>query len=369
MDKRGFLKTAALPIVAQAASSVLWSDALAQTGTPGNTTGGPTQRIVEANGIRINIAEQGTGPLVVLCHGFPECWYSWRHQVTALAAAGFHAVAPDMRGYGKSDRPETIDQYSIFHLVGDLVGVLDALGAKTAVVVGHDVGASVAWQAAQMRPDRVRAVVGLSVPFRPRGKVRPTSAMPRTADAQFYQLYFQEPGLAEGELENDARAAVRNMLFGASGDGVAAARLAAASGAVGASLGMVPRGGRFLRGPGAPAQLPPWLSEADVDFYASEFTRTGFRGALNYYRNFDRNWEIQAALAGAPVTTSALYVAGDRDFIVSFPGMDQLLPNLKRFVPALQGIRMIPGCGHWTQQERPAEVNAALLEFLGSLPA
>src|SRR6476620_299323 len=137
MDKRGFLKAAALPIVAQAASSVLWSDALAQTGPPGNTTGGPTQRIVEANGIRINIAEQGTGPLVVLCHGFPECWYSWRHQVTALAAAGFHAVAPDMRGYGKSDRPETIDQYSIFHLVGDMVGLLDALDAKTAVIVGH----------------------------------------------------------------------------------------------------------------------------------------------------------------------------------------------------------------------------------------
>src|SRR5450631_2410172 len=211
---------------------------------------GPTQRIIESNGIRLNIAEQGSGPLVLLCHGFPESWYSWRHQLTALAAAGFHAVAPDMRGYGKSDRPEAIDQYSIVHLVGDLVGVLDALDAKTAVVVGHDVGASVAWQAAQMRPDRVRAVVGLSVPVRPRGKVRPTSAMPRTSDAQFYQLYFQEPGLAETELESDPRATIRNMLFGASGDGVAAARSAAGSGGAGASLGMVPRGGRFLQGPG-----------------------------------------------------------------------------------------------------------------------
>src|SRR6266404_4654990 len=160
---------------------------------------GPVQRIIESNGIRLNIAEQGNGPPVILCHGFPESWYSWRHQLTALAAAGFHAVAPDMRGYGKTDRPEAIDQYTIFHLVGDLVGVLDALDAKSAIVVGHDVGASVAWQAAQMRPDRVRAVVGLSAPFRPRAKMRPTSAMPRTADAEFYMLYFQEPGVAEAE--------------------------------------------------------------------------------------------------------------------------------------------------------------------------
>src|ERR671925_86022 len=154
-------------------------------------------RIVETNGIRMHVAEQGIGPLVVLCHGFPETWYSWRHQLGALAAAGFHALAPDMRGYGRSDRPEATDQYTLFHLVGDLIGVLDALDAKSAVVVGHDVGASVAWQAAQMRPDRVRAVVGLSVPFRPRGKARPTSAMPRTADAEFYMLYFQQPGAAE----------------------------------------------------------------------------------------------------------------------------------------------------------------------------
>jgi pimeloyl-ACP methyl ester carboxylesterase len=338
-----------------------------------DTSSGPTQRIVEANGVRINIAEQGTGPLVVLCHGFPESWYSWRHQLAALAGAGFHAVAPDMRGYGKSDRPEAIDQYTIFHLVGDLIGVIDAMGAKSAVVVGHDVGASVAWQAAQIRPDRVRAVAGLSVPFRARGNVRPTTAMPRTANAQFYQLYFQDPGVAEAEFESDPRAAIRNMLFAASGDGVAAGRAAAATASGGgnaeAGPGMVPLGGRFMRGAGAPAQLPAWLSEADVDFYAREFKRSGFRGPLYYYRNADRNWEIQASLAGAPVTVPALYVAGDRDFTVSFPGMEQHLLNFKRFVPALQRNQMLPGCGHWTQQERPAEVNAALIAFLGSLPA
>ncbi len=150
--------------------------------------------MIETNGIRLNVAEQGEGPVVLLCHGFPESWYSWRHQIGALAAAGFHAVAPDMRGYGKSDAPKAIDQYTLFHLVGDMVGLLDALEAKTAVIVGHDLGARVAWQAAQMRPDRFRGVVGLSVPFYPRGKVRPTSAMPRTENAEFYQLYFQEPG-------------------------------------------------------------------------------------------------------------------------------------------------------------------------------
>jgi len=326
-----------------------------------------TQRMIESNGIRLNIAEQGKGPLVLLCHGFPESWYSWRHQIGALATAGFRAVAPDMRGYGKSDAPEAIDQYTIFHLVGDLVGLLDALEAPTAVIVGHDWGASIAWQAARLRPDRFRAVVALSVPFRPRGPVRPTSVMPQTADAQFYQLYFQNPGVAEAELERDPRATVRNMLYGASGDG-AAARAAAASRGAAPSIGMVPRGGGMMQGPGAPATLPAWLSEADIDFYAGEFKRSGFRGPLNYYRNIDRNWELTAAFADVKVNVPALYVAGDRDMVVSFPGTDQLLANLKQFVPALRNIQMLPGCGHWTQQERPGEVSAAIIDFVRGLP-
>ena len=327
----------------------------------------PTQRMIASNGIRLNIAEQGEGPPVLLCHGFPESWYSWRHQLAALAAAGFHAVAPDMRGYGKSDAPEAIDQYTIFHLVGDLVGVLDALKAPTAVIVGHDWGATVAWQAARLRPDRFRAVACLSVPYRPRSEARPTSVMPRTADAQFYQLYFQEPGIAEAELERDPRITVRNMLYFASGEGAAAIRAAASSGPV-PNIGMVPKDGGFLRGPGAPATLPAWLSESDIDFYAGEFKRSGFRGPLNYYRNVDRNWELMAAFAGAPVTVPALSVAGDRDMVVAFPGTEQRLANLKQFVPALRGIQMLPGCGHWTQQERPSEVNAAILDFVRSLP-
>jgi pimeloyl-ACP methyl ester carboxylesterase len=319
-----------------------------------------THRTVTANGIKLHLAEQGEGPLVVLCHGFPESWYSWRHQLAALSAAGFHAVAPDMRGYGGSDRPDAIDQYSLLHLVGDVVGLLDALGAEHAVIAGHDWGAPVAWHAALLRPDRFRAVIGLSVPFRPRGPVPPTSVMPQRDDAQFYQLYFQTPGLAEAELERNPRETIVKLLFAASGD---VPRRGTGQG----DVGMVPRSGGFLTGMPSPAALPAWLTQADVDFYAGEFARTGFRGGLNWYRNIDRNWELLAPFAGAKVNVPALYIAGDRDLVVAFPGMDRLIPNLKNYVPHLRNTIMLPGCGHWTQQERAAEVSAAMIGFLRQL--
>jgi len=320
-----------------------------------------THRIVEPNGIRMHIAEQGSGPLVLLCHGFPESWYSWRHQLPALAAAGYHAVAPDMRGYGRTDQPEDIAKYTLFHMVGDMVGLLDALGERSCVIVGHDWGAPVAWSAAQMRPDRFRAVIGLSVPFRPRGSVRPTTVMPKTADASFYMLYFQEPGVAEAELERDPRSTIRRVLYWGSGD---SPRPTARVGA--GNVGMVPRGGTFLSGVEVPATLP-WLTEADIDVYAGEFTRTGFRGGLNWDRNVDRNWELLAPWAGASVTVPALYVARDRDLVLGFGGTDKLLASLKQLVPNLRQTLILPGCGHWTQQERPAELNAAVLEFLSAL--
>ncbi len=321
-----------------------------------------THRFVETNGIRMHLAEAGAGPLVVLCHGFPESWYSWRHQLRALAQAGFHAVAPDQRGYGQTDKPEAIDQYTLFHLSGDMVALLDALGAPTAVIAGHDWGAPVAWHAALLRPDRFRAVIALSVPYRPRGAARPTTVMPQTPDAIFYQLYFQEPGVAEAELERDPRATVRSVLFWGSGDAPGAAR-APGSG----NVGMVPRTGGFLSARPIPAALPTWLTEADIDFYASEFRRTGFRGGLNWYRNIDRNWELLAPWTGAKVTVPALYMAGDRDLVVAFRGMDQLLPALTQFVPRLEETIMLPGCGHWTQQERPNDVNVAMIRFLNAL--
>jgi pimeloyl-ACP methyl ester carboxylesterase len=298
-----------------------------------------------------------------MCHGFPESWYSWRHQIRALADAGFHAVAPDMRGYGQTDAPAEIERYTLFDLVGDLVGLLDALGVESAVVAGHDWGAPVAWHAGLLRPDRFRAVIALSVPFRPRGITRPTSVMPQTDDAMFYQLYFQTPGVAEEELGRDPRSTIQRLLYSASGEGAASR---AAIGSVG-SVGMVPRSGGLLTQTLAPRGLPSWLTEADLEFYTAEFTRVGFRGGLNWYRNIDRNWELLAPFAGARVMVPALYVAGDRDLVVRFAGMDQLIPNLPRFVPNLRRTIMLSGCGHWTQQERPAEVNAAMLEFLKSL--
>ena len=323
-----------------------------------------THRTIEANGIRIHLAEAGEGPLVVLCHGFPESWYSWRWQLRALAEAGFRAIAPDMRGYGQTDRPDDIEKYTLLHLVGDMVGVVAALGAERAVIAGHDWGAPVAWHAALLRPDIFRGVVGLSVPFRPRGAVRPTIVMPQTEHLWFYQLYFQKPGVAEAELERDGRGTVRRLLYSGSGD----APRWADNVAGGEAVGMVPRSGGFLTRMTEPAELPAWLTEADIDFYAGVFAETGFRGGLNWYRNIDRNWELLAPFAGARVTVPALYVAGDRDLVVAFPGADKLIANLKTFVPELSRTIMLPGCGHWTQQERASEVNAALLQFLRDLP-
>ncbi len=321
-----------------------------------------THRSIESNGIHLHIAEQGAGQLVLMCHGFPESWYSWRHQMQALAEAGFHAVAPDMRGYGQSDRPAAIDQYSLFHLVGDMVGVLDALEEERAVVVGHDWGAPVAWHCALLRPDRFRAVAGLSVPYRPRGSVAPTSVMPHTGDAVFYQLYFQTPGVAEAELDADPLVSLRRILYSGSGDVPRKNPGIASSGA-----GMVPRSGGFLTRMPDTQEPPPWITEADLNYYADQFRQSGFRGGLNWYRNIDRNWELTAPYARASITVPALYMAGELDLVVAFPRMREVIADLKRYIPLLRDTVMLPGCGHWTQQERAAEVNQHLIAFLRGL--
>jgi len=312
-------------------------------------------RIVNTNGIQMHVAEAGAGPLVALLHGFPELWYSWRHQLTTLADAGYHAVAPDQRGYGQTDRPQAIDAYTMPHLVGDLIGLLDALQEERAVVVGHDWGAPVAWNAALWRPDRVRGVVGLSVPFRPRGE-RPPLAFFRGAEGpQFYQLYFQEPGVAEADLQSDVRRSLRLITYGASGDAPAVPSM------------MVGRGERFLGAVPVPEVLPPWIDEADIDVYTTEFERTGFSGGLNWYRNIDRNWELAAPWHGARVEVPALFMVGDRDVVYHFPGSRDLISRLATFVPRLTRTLILEGCGHWIQQERAADVNRALLDFLASL--
>jgi pimeloyl-ACP methyl ester carboxylesterase len=319
---------------------------------------GVTHRSIDTNGIRMHIAEQGSGPLVVLLHGFPESWYSWRHQLQALANAGYHVVAPDQRGYGQSDRPLDIQKYTQLHLVGDVIGLLDALGEEQAVVAGHDWGAPIAWTTALMRPDRVRGVVGLSVPYMPRGPVSLLAAVRAALGDRFYISYFQDVGVADTELARDVRATIRRLLFSASGDVPVSGEPAQP---------VVPEGGGFLDITVEPPALPEWLTEADLDFYVTEFERTGFTGGLNWYRTIDISWELMAPFQGARVSPPALFIAGERDLVVNFPGMDQLIPNLKVFVPHLKRTLLLPGCGHWTQQERPAEVNAAMIEFLGDL--
>ena len=316
-----------------------------------------THRMIETNGIRLHVAQQGEGPLIILCHGFPECWYSWRHQLRALAEAGFRAVAPDFRGYGRSDRPEEVEKYTVLHDIGDIVGLVDALGARQAVIAGHDIGATVAWQAALLRPDRFRGVIALGPPFRPRasgsGSAPPTTLMPRNENAVFYQLYFQTPE-AEAALGRDIRRLFRSQFFSLSGDRPPSA-------GKGFPAGMVPRKGALLTDP---ASLPPWITETDIDVYVAEFTRSGFRGPLNWWRNIDRSWELMAAFDGAAVTVPALYIVGERDMLVAV--FQQAIAKQSTLVPKLRPAMMLAGCGHWTQQERAPEVTAAMIDFLRS---
>ena len=316
-------------------------------------------RQVATNGISMHVAEAGPadGPVVLLCHGFPESWWSWRHQLAPLADAGWHVVAPDMRGFGGTDAPEDPRAYTTLHHVGDLVGLLDDLSAQDAVVVGHDWGAPVAWLGALVRPDRFRAVAALSVPWTPRGEVAPVAGM-RAAlgGAWFYFTWFQEPGVAEAELDADARGFLRGFLFSISADAPADALRALLGGDEPGILARLTQ----------PEALPAWLTEDDLDTYVTSFERTGFRGGLSWYRCADLSWELTRAWADARIVQPALFVAGERDPVLDMsPGaLDALATN----VPGLTRTVLLPGCGHWTQQEQPDAVNEALLGFLADLP-
>jgi pimeloyl-ACP methyl ester carboxylesterase len=300
----------------------------------------------------MHVAEAGSGPLVVLLHGFPESWYSWRHQLTALAAAGFHVVAPDQRGYGRTGGPADVAEYTMVHLVGDVVGLLDALGEPTAAVVGHDWGAPVAWHTALLRPDRVSAVAGLSVPFTPRGGRPPIASMRAGIGEGYYIVYFQEPGVADEELNRDPRRTLRMLLYSASGNAPQVPPI-------------VPAGGGFLDFLQEPSELPGWLTEEDLDTFTEDYAASGgFTGGLNWYRNLDRSWSLMAAWHDAKVLPPALYIGGELDLVVNGPGTREYLPKMSNHVPNLRRTILLPGCGHWTQQERPAEVNAELIDFL-----
>lgn len=317
-------------------------------------------RQISVNGLDMHVALAGEGPTVLLCHGFPECWYSWRHQIAALAAAGYRAVAPDMRGYGRTSAPELVEAYTIFHLVGDMTSLLDQLGVEQAVIVGHDWGSVVAWNAALMRPERFRGVCGMSVPFMPRMPMKPTELMKQMAGDRFvYILYFQEPGVAESELDPEVRVFFRKMMYSASGQVEHGD----------AFLGDQPKTAKFMDGMTDPRELPDWLSAEDLDVYVAEFERTGFRGGLNWYRNFDRNWELTALWQGAKISIPALFIGGLKDPVVTMGGEGEgpVVAMLSSWCEDLRAKVLIEGAGHWNQQEKPEETNAALLEFLSGL--
>ena len=315
-----------------------------------------THRQLDLNDISLHVAECGSGFPVIFSHGFPELWYSWRHQMRALAEAGYRAIAPDQRGYGDSSAPQEIRAYSVHHLVGDLVGVLDALGLERAVVVGHDWGGVVAWQTALLAPQRVAGVVGINTPYFPRMPMRPTALMKAMAQGHFhYILYFQQPGVAEAELDADPGRTLRGF-FQAPDRARLEALLAEGPAALGPKTG-----GLLERLPDAPPGA--FLSAEDFAVYEAAYRKTGFRGGINWYRNFDYNWETTAYQNGARILAPALMITADLDPVLRpelAAGMSQWVPNLRR-------THLVSDCGHWTQQEKPDEVNRVLVEFLSDL--
>jgi len=310
----------------------------------------PSPRTVSANGIEIFLLEQGEGPLVLLCHGWPELSYSWRHQIPEIAAAGFHVAAPDMRGFGRTSAPADINAYSIFDHVGDMVALVAALGKKRATIVGHDWGAPVAWHAALFRPDVFSAVAGMSVPPPSRGRGRPLDTLRESGITNFYWQYFQTPGVAEREFERDVDVTMRTLLGRGFSD-------------PSASL-FIEDGKGFLGDVSAVRPLPDWLSEADLSYFSDAYRKSGFRGGLNWYRNIDRNWELTAPWQGAQIHQPSLFIAGSNDSVITGLIGAKRVADMERVLPNLKQKLIIDGAGHWVQQERADEVNAALIAFV-----
>ncbi len=312
-----------------------------------------TRRVTTPDGVELSVTDAGDGPVVLLVHGFPELAHSWRHQVAALADAGYRVLAPDMRGYGASDRPEVVTDYDIDHLTGDLVALLDDVGATQAVVVGHDWGSIVAWNFALLHPERTAGVVGMSVPFVPRPPAPPISIMRQLfADNFFYMVYFQEPGVADADLGRDAARTMRNLLCARATPDAPPDPTTFANDGRG-FVDRIPEAGG----------LPSWLTEDELRVYTDTFTRTGFTGGINWYRNLDRNWELTAAVADHHVRAPSLFVGGGDD-----PVLTMTPPAVAEgWLDDHRGDVIVPGAGHWVQQEDPDAVDAALLRFLDSL--
>ncbi|KAH6816671.1 alpha/beta-Hydrolases superfamily protein [Perilla frutescens var. frutescens] len=308
-------------------------------------------KTIPVNGLKMHVAELGEGPLVLFIHGFPELWYSWRHQMTSMAERGYRAVAPDMRGYGETTGAPLDDpsKFTVFHLVGDLISLLDAIAADEdkVFVVGHDWGALVAWYLCMYRPDRVKALVNLSVPFTPRNPVmNPVESMRKYYGDDHYICRFQEPGDIEAEFEKvGTKEVLKNML----------------SFRDPAPL-FFPKGKGFTN----PVDRAPWLSEDDLDYYVSKFEQTGFTGGVNYYRAFGLNWELNAPWSGAGVKVPVKFMVGEFDLVYHIPGTKDFVHKggFKKFVPLLEDVVVLEGAAHFINQERPDEINQHIYEFL-----
>lgn len=301
---------------------------------------------VDVNGIKMHVAEKGEGPVVLLLHGFPELWYAWRHQIQSLASNGYRAVAPDLRGYGDTDAPASSEKYTSLHVVGDLIALLDVLGQKQVFVVGHDWGAVMAWHLCMFRPDRVKALVNLSLPFQPRSPLRkPTDALRAIYGGDYYMIRFQEPGDMEAEFAGAGTMTVLKKFLTYRSP----------------NQFYIPKGEKII-----PDVMPPWLSEEDVNYYASKYENTGFTGALNYYRALDLNWELTAPWTGAQVKVPVKFMVGDLDLSYNGTGVKEFVHGggLKKFVPLLEDVVVMSGVGHFIQEEKPDEVSTHILDFI-----
>ncbi|ETW95365.1 MAG: epoxide hydrolase [Candidatus Entotheonella factor] len=312
---------------------------------------------LSTNGISVRVAVAGNGPLVIMVHDWPELWYSWRHQIKPVATAGYRVVAPDMRGYGGSDKPHPVEAYNMATMMADVVGLIDAMDEENAILIGHDWGAPICWNTAALHPERVAAVVGLSVPYRQRPPVSPIALWRQIyQDKFFYQLYFQDEGVAERELEADVRQALRKIYYSISGDAP--------------SLDpwlQRPPSATLLEAFSDPQPFPVWLSSADLDYFVANFETSGFRGPLNRYRNQERDFEELPKMGVTPVHQPSCFIAGSKDVVRSFvPGMD-LYAQADTNCTDFRFTQLIDGAGHWVQQEAPDAVNEALLRFLGDL--
>ncbi len=311
-------------------------------------------RRVASNGIHLRTVVEGKGPLVILLHGFPQCWYEWRHQIPPLVEAGYRVAVPDQRGYGGSDRPEAIEAYNIIELTKDIAGLADALGEEKFIIVGHDWGAPVAWHTALLYPERVRAVAGVGVPYRPFDS-RGLTKQENFGENFWYIVYFQTPGVAEAELEADVRRSLRMIIYTVCGDAPE-----------GLFFVPKPKTAKLLDGQVDPQFLPAWLTEEDLDYYEAQFRETGFRGPINWYRNMDRNLDLTPQLETAKITQPAFFIAGEKEITLAY-GEGRSLAEMDEWLTDLRGKVLIKGAGHWVGEERPTEFNEALLGFLKTI--